>query len=151
MNQTARILIRARQVGETTVLNRIVELVRQARESKAPIQRTADRYAQWFLPLVLGIAVLCYVVTGDWMRSVAILIVACPCAMVLATPAAVLAIISALARKGIVVRGGVQIEELSKIDCDSYEVTVNKSWWGGAMATPKGTDGIIGGIVRKEG
>ena len=123
VNQTARLLVRARQVGETTVLNRIVELVRQARESKAPIQRTADRYAQWFLPLVLGIAVLCYVVTGDWMRSVAILIVACPCAMVLATPAAVLATISALARKGIVVRGGVQIEELSKIDCFAFDKT----------------------------
>ena len=123
LNQTSRLLVEAHQVGDHTVLSRIVELVRHARESKAPIQRTADRYAQWFLPLVLGIAAVCYLVTGEWMRSVAILIVACPCAMVLATPAAVLASVSALARRGIIVKGGVQLEKMAQVDCVAFDKT----------------------------
>ncbi len=123
LNQTSRLLVEAHQVGDHTVLSRIVELVRHARESKAPIQRTADRYAQWFLPLVLGIAALCYLITGEWMRSVAILIVACPCAMVLATPAAVLASVSALARRGIIVKGGAQLEKMAQVDCVAFDKT----------------------------
>ena len=123
LNQTGRLLVRADEVGEHTVLKRIVELVHHAKENKAPIQRTADRYARWFLPLVLAVAGICYLVTGEWMRSVAILIVACPCAMVLATPAAVLASVSALARKGIIVKGGVYLERLSEVDCVAFDKT----------------------------
>ncbi len=123
LNQTSRLLVQAHQVGDHTVLSRIVELVRHAKESKAPIQRTADRYAQWFLPLVLGIAAACYLITGEWMRSVAILIVACPCAMVLATPAAVLASVSALARRGIIVKGGAQLEKVAQVDCVAFDKT----------------------------
>ncbi len=123
LNQTSRLLMRAEQVGEHTVLKRIVELVHHAKENKAPIQRTADRYASWFLPLVLAVAGICYLVTGEWMRSVAILIVACPCAMVLATPAAVLAAVSAMARRGIVVKGGVYLERLAEVDCVAFDKT----------------------------
>ena len=123
LNQTSRLLIRAEQVGEHTVLKRIVELVHHAKENKAPIQRTADHYASWFLPLVLAVAGICYLVTGEWMRSVAILIVACPCAMVLATPAAVLASVSALARRGVVVKGGVYLERLAEVDCVAFDKT----------------------------
>ena len=123
LNQTGRLLVRAEQVGELTVLKRIVELVQHAKENKAPVQRTADRYARWFVPLVLAVAGICYLVTGEWMRSVAILIVACPCAMVLATPAAVLASVSAMARRGIVVKGGVYLERLSEVDCVAFDKT----------------------------
>ncbi len=123
LNQTGRLLVRAEQIGERTVLKRIVELVHHAKENKAPVQRTADRYARWFVPLVLTVAGICYLVTGEWMRSVAILIVACPCAMVLATPAAVLASVSAMARRGIVVKGGVYLERLSEVDCVAFDKT----------------------------
>ena len=123
LNQTGRLLVRAEQVGELTVLKRIVELVHHAKENKAPVQRTADRYARWFVPLVLAVAGICYLVTGEWMRSVAILIVACPCAMVLATPAAVLASVSAMARRGVVVKGGVYLERLSEVDCVAFDKT----------------------------
>ena len=123
LNQTSRLVLQAQQVGEQTVLNRIVDLVRHAKENRAPIQRTADRYAKWFLPLVVTIAAVCYLLTGEWMRSVAILIVACPCAMVLSTPAAVLASVSALARNGILVKGGVHLEKLSQVDCIAFDKT----------------------------
>lgn len=123
LNQTSRLVVEARQVGEETVLNRIVHLVRHAKENKAPIQRTADRYARWFLPLVVSIAAVCYLLTGEWMRSVAILIVACPCAMVLATPAAVLASISHLARRGSIIKGGVHLEKLAQVSCVAFDKT----------------------------
>jgi Cu+-exporting ATPase len=123
LNQTGRLVLHAVQVGESTVLSRIVDLVRHARENKAPIQRTADRYARWFLPLVLLIAGACFLITRDWMRAIAILIVACPCPMVLATPAAVLASISALARRGIIVKGGIHLERLAQVNCVAFDKT----------------------------
>ncbi|HEY3129594.1 MAG TPA: cation-translocating P-type ATPase family protein, partial [Acidobacteriota bacterium] len=123
LNQTGRLVVEALRVGEATALSRIVQLVRHAKENKAPIQRVADRYARWFLPLVLGIAAVCYLLTRDWMRAISILIVACPCPMVLATPAAVLASISYLARRGIIVKGGIYLERLAQVNCVAFDKT----------------------------
>jgi Cu+-exporting ATPase len=108
--------------GESA-LARIVRLVREARENKAPVERAADRYAKFFLPLILAAAVVVYFLTRDWMRVVSVLIVACPCALVLATPAAMLSAIARLARSGILVKGGVHIEAMAQVNAVVFDKT----------------------------
>ena len=95
-------------------------MVAEAQHRKAPLEREADRYARYFLPVVEVVAILT-VVAGyllkwpdTWSRAVAVLVVACPCALILATPAAVLASMAWLARHGILIKGGAALETLSR-------------------------------------
>jgi Cu+-exporting ATPase len=92
----------------------MVHLVEEAEHSRAPAQRLADRYASYFLPLVLACAGGVYLWAGDVVRAVAVLVVACPCALVLATPTAITAGIGRLARRGILVKGGAALEALGR-------------------------------------
>lgn len=92
-------------VGGESSLGRIIHLVEEAEAEKSPVEKAADRYAQYFVPIVLALAVLTYLISGDLVRSVSVLIIACPCAMVLATPTAVAAGIGRLALSGILVKG----------------------------------------------
>ncbi len=113
LNGSGALVVRAERVGEDTTLARIVHLVEEAQERQAPIQRTADRYATYFVPAVLVAAVLTLGITRDVIRAVSVLIVACPCALVLATPTAVVAGLGRLARHGVLVKGGSFLEELA--------------------------------------
>lgn len=115
--------IKATRVGRDTTLSKVIQLMEEAQEKKAPIQRTADRYARYFLPLVLLAAGATFFFTGDWMRVVSVLIVACPCALILATPAAVVAAIGRLAREGILVKGGNHVEQMAHVDCFVFDKT----------------------------
>lgn len=110
--------------GKDTVLSYIIELVKQAQGSKPPMQRLADRISAIFVPAVLGIAVLTFL--GWWliahdtagnamMRSIAVLVIACPCAMGLATPAAVMVGLGRAARNGILIKGGQTLEAFRNI------------------------------------
>jgi P-type E1-E2 ATPase len=94
---------------------RIVELVRSAGESKAPLQRVADRYAIWFTPLTIAVCVIAYALSGDSMRVLAVLAVATPCPLLLATPVAILGGIDRAARRQIIVRDGGALERLEKL------------------------------------
>jgi heavy metal translocating P-type ATPase len=94
---------------------RIVDLVRSAQASKAPLQRLADRYAIWFTPLTIAICALTYGLSHDWMRVLAVLVVATPCPLILATPVAVVGGISHAARHGIIVRHGGALEALAGV------------------------------------
>ncbi len=123
MNQFGVLEIETRSVGEDTVLGRIVHLVEEAQESKAPVERTVDRYARYFVPIVLTIAAIVFLITRDVTRSVAVLIVACPCSLILATPTAVVAGIGRLARSGILVKGGTYLEGIGKADCLVFDKT----------------------------
>ncbi len=109
--------------AEESALARIVRLVREARENKAPVERAADRYAKLFLPLLLGVAALAFILTRDWMRVAAVLIVACPCALILATPAAMLSGIARLARSGVLLKGGVHLEEMARVNAIIFDKT----------------------------
>ncbi len=106
----------ATKVGQDTALGHIIKMVKEAQASKAPSARIIDRWANWFVPLSLAIAVLVYLVTGDIVRGVTILIVFCPCAMLLSTPTAIAAAIGAAARRGILIKGGESLEKLGTID-----------------------------------
>jgi heavy metal translocating P-type ATPase len=93
-----------------------VHLVEEAQAIKAPIQNLADRFTVWFLPVVLVLAVAVFVMTGNIRTAVSILLVACPCAFAIATPTAVTAGISNMARRGVLVKGGIFFELAGKID-----------------------------------
>ena len=91
LNGHGLLRIQVTRAGSETTLSRVVALVEEAREQRAPVERLADRYARYFLPALLLAAALTFYFTRDWLRTVAVLIVACPCALILATPTAMLA------------------------------------------------------------
>lgn len=131
LNQSGSIEITATKVGEETTLSKIVQLVSEATKRKAPLERTADRLARLFLPAVLVFAALTLLYwrwqTGNWefgfLPMLGVLVVACPCPLILATPTAVMAAMAWLARAGIVVKGSVALERLASIDSIVFDKT----------------------------
>ncbi|MHC4214294.1 MAG: heavy metal translocating P-type ATPase [Planctomycetota bacterium] len=116
LNETGRLDIRTTKVGQDTTLARIVHLVEQAQGTKAPIQNLADRFTTWFLPTVLVLAAIALLTSGKVIVAVSVLLVACPCAFAIATPTAVTAGISNMARRAVLIKGGVFLELAKKID-----------------------------------
>lgn len=116
LNEEGRIEIETTRIGEDTTLAKIIHLTEKAQATRAPIQNVADRFTQWFLPVVVLIAIGTYLVSRDIKIAVSVLLVACPCAFAIATPTAVTAGISNMARRGVLVKGGSYIEEAGKID-----------------------------------
>jgi heavy metal translocating P-type ATPase len=102
---------------------RIVELVRSAQASKAPLQRLADKYAVWFTPLTLVVSAAAYLLTKDWTRVLAVLVVATPCPLILATPIAILGGINRAARRHIIVRNGGALESMEKVHTAIFDKT----------------------------
>jgi Cu+-exporting ATPase len=123
LNGNGLLEIRVTRAGSDTTLARVVSLVEEAREREAPVQRLADRYAKYFLPLLLISGAATWYFTRDWLRTVAVLLVACPCALILATPTALVAAIGGLARRGILVRGGTVLQQAAKIDTIVFDKT----------------------------
>ena len=123
LNVNGLLQIRVTRAGSETTLSRVVALVEEAREQRAPVQRLADQYARYFLPALLLAAALTFYFTRDWLRTVAVLIVACPCALILATPTAMVAAIGGLARRGILVRGGTVLQQAAKVDTLVFDKT----------------------------
>lgn len=116
LNETGRIEVRTAKVGKDTTLARIVHLVEQAQGTKAPIQNLADRFTTWFLPTVLVLAAIAFLASGDVKVAVSVLLVACPCAFAIATPTAVTAGISNMARHSVLIKGGIFLELAKKMD-----------------------------------
>ncbi len=123
VNEYGALEIEAERVGGDTTVARIVRLIDDAQRRRAPIVRVADRMARFFLPAALLASVAIYFATGEMMRTVAALIVACPCALVLATPAAMAAAIARLGRQGVLVKGGETVERLAAIDAVAFDKT----------------------------
>jgi Cd2+/Zn2+-exporting ATPase len=103
-------------IGEDSTYGRIVTMVREAQELQAPIVQLADRFARYYIPLILVIGVVVYLIFQDPLRMAAVFIIACPCALTLATPTAIVASIGNSARKGILIRNGESLERLSSIN-----------------------------------
>ena len=126
VNSTGSFTMRAERVGSETMLAQIVQLVSQAQRSRAPIQQLADKVAAWFVPAVIGIATLTFVVWGligpqprlahALVNAVAVLIIACPCALGLATPMAIMVGTGRGASAGVLIRNAEALEALEKID-----------------------------------
>jgi Cu+-exporting ATPase len=108
--------VRVDRVGKDTTFGQILRLVEQAEANKAPVQRFADRFTAYYIPVVLAIALATYVIGRSATAAVATVLVACSCAIAMATPTTVLAAVGWAARRGIVVKGGRYLEALAKVD-----------------------------------
>jgi P-type Cu+ transporter len=108
--------IRTTHIGADTTFGRVIRLVEEAEANRADVQRVADRFAGYFLPVVAGIAFLTYLISRDPMSVVSVLVVACSCSFALATPIAMLASIGAAAKRGLLIKGGKYLEVLAKAD-----------------------------------
>ena len=126
LNQTGGFVMRAEKVGADTLLSQIVHMVAAAQRSRAPIQRMADQVAGWFVPVVILIAVLTFVAWLVWgpspafsyalITSVAVLIIACPCALGLATPMSIMVGVGKGAQHGVLIRDAEALERMEKVD-----------------------------------
>jgi Cd2+/Zn2+-exporting ATPase len=114
-NESGSCEIEATQVADDTKLAQIKRLILEAQAEKSPIQRTMDRFSRYFIPAILLIAFFTFLVTGEIIRAITILIVACPCALVLGTPTAVVAAIGNAARRGILIKGGAYLEQMGRL------------------------------------
>ncbi len=116
INQIGLLFIRVLHTGEDTTYARIIKLVEEAESSKAPVQKIADKFASYFTPAILFIAAATYAITGEIRNAIAVIVVACPCSVAIATPLAVVASMGTAARKGIIIKGGRYLEALAKVD-----------------------------------
>ncbi|KER36340.1 haloacid dehalogenase [Sphingobium indicum F2] len=126
LNQTGALVIVAEKVGRDTMLARIVQMVAEAQRSRAPIQRMADQVSGWFVPVVIGIALLAFVGWGIWgpeprfayglVAAVAVLIIACPCALGLATPMSIMVGVGRGAGLGVLIKNAEALEHMEKVD-----------------------------------
>ncbi|NGP75507.1 cadmium-translocating P-type ATPase [Balneolaceae bacterium YR4-1] len=114
--QGGRILVKAEAIGRDSTFGKIIQMVEEAESKKGRVQRIADRFSAYYLPVVAGIALLTYLFSGDVMATVAVMVVACSCAFALATPVALLASIGSNAKRGLLIKGGKYIESLAKAD-----------------------------------
>lgn len=122
-NLTGAIEIRVTRAGEDTTLGKVRELILAAEKTKLPLMRIIDQYMGFYTPLVLVIGALVWAFTGDLSRVIAVFIVACPCAFILATPSAMVAALSAAARLGILIKNVGDIELAAKINAFVFDKT----------------------------
>ncbi|KAB2951813.1 cation-translocating P-type ATPase [Heliorestis acidaminivorans] len=123
MVETGNIRVLATKVGDDTALARIIHLVEDARSHRAPIQNFADRFSERFVPFSFLLALAVFFVTRDFRRAMTMLIIACPCAVGLATPTAVSAAMGNGARRGILIKGGHYLEEAGSLDTVLFDKT----------------------------
>ncbi|WCL55799.1 copper-translocating P-type ATPase [Gimibacter soli] len=126
MNQTGALVVKAEKIGHDTMLARIVHMVAEAQRSRAPIQRLADQVAGWFVPAVLLVALLAFAGWSLWgpeprmahglIAAVAVLIIACPCALGLATPMSIMVGVGRGAELGVLIKNAEALERLEKVD-----------------------------------
>ena len=126
INGTGSLVIEAKRVGSDTMLSQIVEMVAAAQRSRAPIQKYADKVAGWFVPVVIGVAVLAFIAWAIWgpeptlayalVAAVAVLIIACPCALGLATPMSIMTATGRGAQAGVLIKNAEALERFEKID-----------------------------------
>lgn len=115
INQSGALELQTEKTGDQTTLGKIIKVVYEAQESKGSTQRTADQFAKYFTPVILGICGLVWVVSQDLMRVMSVLVIACPCALVLATPTAVVASIGNAAKLGALIKGGITLETAGRV------------------------------------
>lgn len=123
LNHNGVVEIEAVAVGEDTTLGKVIRLVSEAEAHKPEAVRLIDRYARWFTPLILACAGAAWMLTGELNRAVAVLIVGCPCVLILAAPTAIVATIGRAARDGILVKGGQFLEAAARAQVILFDKT----------------------------
>jgi len=123
VNLTGTVVVRVTRVGEDTTLGRVHDLILQAEETRIPVMRLIDEYVHWYTPVVLMIAGIIYFFTQDASRAITALVIACPCAFILATPTAMVAALSCAARLGILVKNVSDLEAAGKLTAIAFDKT----------------------------
>lgn len=123
INRFGAVDIRGAKVGEDSSLQKIIRMVREAEDKKATMERIADKWATWLVPVALLIAVITGVASKDIVRAVTVLVVFCPCALVLATPTAVMAAIGQATKYGVIIKSGDALERMGKTDTIAFDKT----------------------------
>lgn len=123
INRFGAIDITATKVGEDNSLQKLIRLVEDAEHKQAPMQRIADRVASWLVPVALLIAIFAYVFTGNIVTGVTVLVVFCPCALVLATPTAIMAAIGQATKHGVIIKSGESLEKMGRVDTIAFDKT----------------------------
>ena len=123
LNLYGAIDFKATKVGKDSSLEKLIRMVQEADEKQAPTQRIADKWATWLVPIALAIAIVTYFITGELIRAVTILVVFCPCALILATPTAIMAAIGQATKQGVLIKSGEALEKMDKVDCIGFDKT----------------------------
>ena len=123
MNLYGAIDIKATSLGENSSLQKLIDLVKAADEKQAPTQRIADKWATWLVPVALAIAIVAWIVTGNIERGVTVLVVFCPCALILATPTAIMAAIGQATKYGVLIKSGEALETLGALNTLVFDKT----------------------------
>ena len=123
INRFGAIDIKATKIGADSSLQKLIRMVQEAENNKAPMQRITDKWASWLVPVALLIAVITYIATTDIVRAVTVLVVFCPCALVLATPTAIMAAIGQATKYGVIIKSGDALERMGKVDCITFDKT----------------------------
>ena len=123
MNLYGAIDIKATSLGENSSLQKLIDLVKAADEKQAPTQRIADKWATWLVPVALFIAIAAWLITGNIERGVTVLVVFCPCALILATPTAIMAAIGQATKYGVLIKSGEALETLGGLNTLVFDKT----------------------------
>lgn len=123
LNHNGMLKVQAEKVGSDTTLGKVIQLVSEAEAHKPKTTAFIDRFSKYFTPLIVGSAIAAWLFTGDFDRAVAVLIVGCPCALILAVPTATVAAIGRAARAGILVKGGQHFESVALADTLLFDKT----------------------------
>ena len=123
INRFGSIDIETVKVGEDSSLRKLIRMVEDAEKNQAPTQRIADKWASRLVPAALLIAVIAYIVTKDIVRAVTVMVVFCPCALVLATPTAIMAAIGQATKHGVIIKSGEALEKMGKVDTIAFDKT----------------------------
>lgn len=131
INRFGSIEIVTARVGEDSSLQKLIRMVQESENKKAPMQRIADKWAAWLVPVALGISVAAFGITwalGNEImealnRAVTVLVVFCPCALALATPTSIMAAIGQATKHGIIIKSGEALENMGKVDCIAFDKT----------------------------
>ena len=123
MNCYGSIDIRTTQIGQDSSLQKMIDLVKSAEQKKAPLQKIVDKWAEWLVPIALLIAVIAYLITGDIVRAVTVLVVFCPCALALATPTSIMAAIGQATKHGVLIKSGEALERMGHVNCVAFDKT----------------------------
>lgn len=115
--------IKATNVGKDSSLQKLIRMVQDAENKQAPMQRIADKCASWLVPVALMIAIVTGFVTDDIVRAVTVLVVFCPCALILATPTAIMAAIGQATKHGVIIKSGEALEKMGKVDTITFDKT----------------------------
>jgi len=138
--------VRAERIGADTTFGRVIKMVEEAEAHRANVQRLADTFSAWYLPVVAAIAALTFLLTRNPLSTAAVLVVACSCSFALATPVAMLASIGASARRGLLIKGGKTLERLARADVLLVDKTGTLT-----LGQPQVTDVIsLNGLRRAE-